>query len=137
MTKVQKRIGDYGTIPLEKASATVIPAKSFVKLVAGLAVIDDDAGTKIGYTEAGAAAGEVEVLIAPKDTTFKIDATTNFAVAQRTVSYDLKTTSDVQELDQAATTTAVLTVMPFADGGVVGSKENVSVRIAEGKHLLD
>lgn len=96
----------------------------------GLAVLATTAATAIAIVSADVAVGTTQVpVFGDARTEFFATADVNFAAAQRGKTYDLKETSGVQVLNQAATSTNVLKVSPAYDGGTVGSKVDVVVKI--------
>jgi len=131
---VNRKDGEkFRTRKVESASATVIPAGSFVELDAGgLAIKATATAAKLAYCPDGKLAGETDAEVTVgNDFTVKIAGASNYAKTQRGLDYDLSVPGGVQKLNQAATTLKVLTVSSAIDGGVVGSANNIEVRIAK------
>ena len=117
----------------DSASATVIPAGSLVEMDSGGLIIRATAtAAKLAYCPDGKLAGEVNAEITTgNDFTLKMIGASNYAKTQRAQDYDLSVPSGVQKLNQAASTLKVLTVSLALDGGVVGSANDIEVRIAK------
>ena len=116
------------TILAVKDSATVIPAGSLVAIDAnGLIIPAVAASTAVAYAPNGAGNGEttVEITIG-NDFTLVGTADENFADAKRGSTCDI---TDDQLIDIGATSKNVLQVSPSVTAGVVGSVNNVEVKI--------
>lgn len=117
---------------LEKASATVILPGDLVAIASGLAIKGTAATTAHAFCPNWAIAGELTVqVLDDANAEFTCTGASNFAVAQRGVSYDMAVSGASQTLNQAATTTTVLKVVPGTNAGTVGSTANIRVKIAK------
>ena len=112
----------------EKASATVIAARSLVTLdAAGLIIPAVAASTAVAWCPNGAPSGETEVGVTTgTDFTLTGTADANFAEANRGAEVDI---TDAQLIDLGASATDVLRVSITNDAGTVGSTADVEVRI--------
>lgn len=115
------------TVLAVKGSSTVIPAGSLVAINAGLIIPAVASSTAVAYAPNGAGNGEttVEITIG-NDFTLVGTADENFADAKRGSTCDI---TDAQLIDIGATSKNVLLVSPSVTAGVVGSKNNVEVKI--------
>lgn len=124
-----KKGDELKTRIINVASATVIPAGALVALTAGLATKAVAASTAVAYTPGGSAEGEttMEVTVG-NDFTLTGTADANFAAANRGGEVDIVGTTTVL-IDLGASATDVLKVGIATDSGVVGSTDDVEVRI--------
>lgn len=115
------------TVLAVKGSSTVIPAGSLVAIDAGLIIPAVANSAAVAYAPNGAGNGEttVEITIG-NDFTLVGTADENFAVAKKGSTCDI---TDAQLIDIGATSKNVLLVSPSVTAGVVGSKNNVEVKI--------
>lgn len=116
------------TVLAVKGSSTVIPAGSLVAIDAGGLIIPAVAtSAAVAYAPNGAGDGEttVEITIG-NDFTLVGTADENFTVAKKGSTCDI---TDAQLIDIGATSKNVLLVSPSVTAGVVGSKNNVEVKI--------
>lgn len=115
------------TVLAVKGSSTVIPAGSLVAIDAGLIIPAVATSAAVAYAPNGAGNGEttVEITIG-NDFTLVGTADENFADAKRGSTCDI---TDAQLIDIGATSKNVLLVSPSVTAGVVGSKNNVEVKI--------
>lgn len=119
----------------EKASATVIAAKSLVALdAAGLIIPAVAASTAIGYAPNGAVAGvdEVEVAIGNDFSLVASDATRALAKTDRGELVDIDASQDVN-LDASVTGVLQVTIAKETGDSVneIGSDEKIGVVIAK------
>jgi hypothetical protein len=109
------------------ASATVIPAGAFAGMTNGLAVDAIETTAKIAWCPAGSADGEtVCELSIGKDFVLEGTADAVFAVTQKGAEVDL---TAAQLIDVGSSSTDVLLQDISENAGVVGSVNNVRVRI--------
>lgn len=115
------------TVLAVKGSSTVIPAGSLVAIDAGLIIPAVATSAAVAYAPNGAGNGEttVEITIG-NDFTLVGTADENFADAKKGSTCDI---TDAQLIDIGATSKNVLLVSPSVTAGVVGSKNNVEVKI--------
>lgn len=115
------------TVLAVKGSSTVIPAGSLVAIDAGLIIPAVANSAAVAYAPNGAGDGEttVEITIG-NDFTLVGTADENFAVAKKGSTCDI---TDAQLIDIGETSKNVLLVSPSVTAGVVGSKNNVEVKI--------
>lgn len=116
------------TVLAVKGSSTVIPAGSLVAIDAGGLIIPAVAtSAAVAYAPNGAGDGEttVEITIG-NDFTLVGTADENFTVAKKGSTCDI---TDAQLIDIGTTSKNVLLVSPSVTAGVVGSKNNVEVKI--------
>lgn len=115
------------TVLAVKGSSTVIPAGSLVEIDGGVIGLADASSTAVAYAPNGAGNGEttVEITIG-NDFTLVGTADENFTVAKKGSTCDI---TDAQLIDIGATSKNVLLVSPSVTAGVVGSKNNVEVKI--------
>jgi len=108
-------------------TATVIAAGDLVAIDNGLIIKAVAASAAIAYCEKGSADGEVvcEVTVG-NDFTLKGTADAAFAVTQKGTEVDL---TAAQLIDVGSSSTDVLTIDISENAGVVGSTDDVSVRI--------
>jgi len=109
-------------------TATVIAAGDLVAIDNGLIIKAVAASAAIAYCEKGSADGEVvcEVTVG-NDFTLKGTLDAVFAVTYKGGEYDIEDTTQLIDLD--ASSTDVLTIDISENAGVVGSTDDVSVRI--------
>ena len=133
MDLVRKDGEKIRTRKAESASATVIPAGSFVEIDAGGLIIKATAtAAKLAYCPNGKLTGVTTVdITVGNDFTVLVAGNVVFAKAQRGLDYDLIVPGGVQKVNQSASTLKVLTIAPTLDAGVVGSANNIEVRIAK------
>lgn len=116
------------TVLAVKGSSTVIPAGSLVAIDAGGLIIPAVAtSAAVAYAPNGAGDGEttVEITIG-NDFTLVGTADENFTVAKKGSTCDI---TNAQLIDIGETSKNVLLVSPSVTAGVVGSKNNVEVKI--------
>jgi len=119
------------TVVANKAAETVIEAGDLVGIAGGLVVKATASSAELAYAPNGAGVGETTVEISiGNDFTLVGTADEAFADAKRGTACDLVVIQDgEQQIDLGETLTKVLKVSPSASAGVVGSAENVEVKI--------
>lgn len=118
------------TITAKIASGTVIAAGRLVELDTGLIVDGTATGAALAWCPVGSASGETEVEIsAGNDFTLLGTGDAAFAVTQKATEVDLKIDTGVQQIDVGASSTDVLKIQASQDSGVVGSTDNIEIRI--------
>lgn len=113
------------------ASATVIEPGDLVTLDANKLIIKAvDASTALAWCPNGSANGETvcEVTVG-NDFTLKGKGDAVFAVTQKGTEVDVVVTGGVQLIDVGASVTDVLKVAIGEDAGVVGSADDIEVKI--------
>jgi len=116
------------TVKCAIASATVIAAGDLVTMTTGLIVKAAAASTAIGWCPDGSASGETicEVTVG-NDFTLKGTGDAVFAASYKGTEVDITDTN--QYIDVGASATDVLKVDISEKAGVVGSANDISVRI--------
>lgn len=114
----------------EVASATVIEAGDLVALDSGLIVKAEANDIAVAYCPKGSADGEesCEVTVG-NDFTLTGEADANFAKTNRGSTCDIVLNNGTIQIDLGASSTNVLRVGIGEDAGVVGSDEDIEVRI--------
>jgi hypothetical protein len=112
-----------------KGSSTVIAAGDLVAMSSGLIIKAVGASAAIGWCPAGGANGDtvVEVSVG-NDFTLETTAESAFAVTYKGGEYDINN-DGTQTIDWDASSTDVLKIDISENAGVVGSAENVRVKI--------
>lgn len=115
---------------LAKGSSTVIEAGDMVTLTSGLVTKADHSSASLGYAPFGAGKGETTVqILNDRDAEFIGTADDVFAVTQRGTEVDLVMSGTAQCIDVWKSTTDVFKVSVGTDAGVVGSANDVKVKI--------
>lgn len=122
--------GEYKTMLLEKASATVIEAGDLVaKSSSGLAIKATATSTKVAFCPQGAASGALTCEVTVGQVELVGDSSDVFAESQRGEEYDIAVTDGKQTINQSGTTYKVLMMDESQDAGTVGAATSVKVRI--------
>lgn len=116
------------TVRCAIASATVIAPGDLVAISSGLIIKAVAASAAVAWTPQGSADGDtvIEVTIG-NDFTLLATADAAFAVAYKGGDYDIEDTTQIMDWDDS--TTDVLKVDISEDAGVVGSTDNIRVKI--------
>lgn len=110
------------------ASATEIAAGDLVALSSGVIIKAVAASTAVAWTPSGSEDGETSIEVSVgNDFTLKGTADAVFAVTYKGGEYDINDTT--QTIDVGASSTDVLKIGIGSDAGVVGSTDDVEVRI--------
>lgn len=120
--------GDFPrTVRVTVASATVIPAGDFAGMTSGLAVDADASTAEIAWCPKGSADGETICELSVGNS-FTLTGTADavFAISQQSTEVDL---TAAQLIDVGSSATDVLKISISEDAGVVGSTDNIEVRI--------
>lgn len=111
-------------------AATVVEVGDFAALASGLGIKATASSAKIAWTPSGSPNGETQMEVTVgNDFVLAGAGDAVFAVAQRGTEVDLVVTNDVQLVDVGASTTDVLLVDVSENAGIVGSIENIRVKI--------
>jgi hypothetical protein len=128
--EIKKKGAGFRTRLCEKASGEVIEAGDFVALESNLIVKADHANTTIAYCPNGGADGVTTVEVTEgNDFTLVGTGDAVFSEDYRGDLVDLVMSSTTQLIDVATGSTNVLQIQTDEDSGVVGSTENIEVRI--------
>ena len=128
--KMVSTFSDTRRQDFEIDSATIIKPGDMVTLDAGWIVIKaGPASTQIAFTEVGSAVGEtVMTVVADDRVRYKGTGDAVFAKAQRGTEVDIVGTTTLL-IDLGTSVTDVLKVAGGLDAGVVGSTDDIIVRI--------
>lgn len=123
-----KAIGQYETIIVPIASATVLEAGDLGAIASGLIIKGVAASTELCFIPKGSADGETEVEVTLGRVKLIGTGDAVFAAAQRGTEVDIVGTTNLL-IDVGASTTDVLRISAKQDAGTVGSTDNIKVEI--------